>query len=104
MARKANSRNDSEPANRQAGMQATWSGESDSASGSFGKSAVAVAEPAAGATLSPEPTMDQIRARAYEIYLARGGRPGDSREDWLQAERELRRAGNRMQRGSQRRV
>ena len=31
----------------------------------------------------------EIRARAYEIYLQRGGQPGDEVEDWLQAEREL---------------
>jgi NADPH:quinone reductase-like Zn-dependent oxidoreductase len=32
---------------------------------------------------------DQIRGRAYELYLARGGQPGRELEDWLQAEREL---------------
>jgi hypothetical protein len=32
---------------------------------------------------------EEIRARAYEIYLQRGGQPGDEVEDWLQAEREL---------------
>jgi hypothetical protein len=31
----------------------------------------------------------EIRNRAYEIYLQRGGRPGYEAEDWLQAEREL---------------
>jgi Protein of unknown function (DUF2934) len=31
----------------------------------------------------------EIRARAYEIYLQRGEQPGDEVEDWLQAEREL---------------
>ena len=35
------------------------------------------------------PTQEQIRHRAYEIYLARGCAPGDPRQDWLQAEREL---------------
>ena len=30
-----------------------------------------------------------IRIRAYEIYLQRGGQPGDALDDWLQAEREL---------------
>ena len=29
-----------------------------------------------------------IRLRAYELYLARGGAPGDAMEDWLRAERE----------------
>ena len=37
-----------------------------------------------------EPTVEQIRQRAYELYLFRGERPGDAREDWLEAERELR--------------
>ena len=32
----------------------------------------------------------EIRTRAYEIYLQRGRQPGYELEDWLQAERELR--------------
>ncbi len=36
---------------------------------------------------------EQIRLRAYEIYLERGGFPGNELDDWLQAERELERAG-----------
>lgn len=39
-----------------------------------------------------EPTIEQIRQHAYETYLARGDRPGDELEDWLEAERELRRS------------
>ncbi len=35
------------------------------------------------------PTQEQIRARAYEIYLRRKGGPGDAMSDWKQAEREL---------------
>lgn len=35
------------------------------------------------------PTLEQIQARAYEIYLERRGAPGSEIEDWLQAEREL---------------
>ena len=31
----------------------------------------------------------EIRTRAYEIYLLRGAQPGYEVEDWLQAEREL---------------
>ena len=31
----------------------------------------------------------EIRNRAYELYLLRGGQPGFELEDWLQAEREL---------------
>ncbi len=36
------------------------------------------------------PTEEQIRVRAYEIYQARKGAPGDPAADWAQAERELR--------------
>ena len=32
---------------------------------------------------------EDIRRRAYEIYLERGEEPGRDVEDWLQAEREL---------------
>jgi hypothetical protein len=31
----------------------------------------------------------EIRDRAYEIYLQRGSQAGSDLEDWLQAEREL---------------
>ncbi len=37
-----------------------------------------------------EPSEGQIRERAYKLYLDRGGRSGRDRDDWLQAERELR--------------
>jgi Protein of unknown function (DUF2934) len=32
---------------------------------------------------------EEIRRRAYEIYLGRGEEPGYEIEDWLQAEREF---------------
>src|SRR5260370_652587 len=32
---------------------------------------------------------DEIKLRAYEIYLERGEQPGRELDDWLQAEREL---------------
>jgi hypothetical protein len=35
------------------------------------------------------PTREQIEARAYEIYLSRGGDHGADVDDWLVAEREL---------------
>jgi uncharacterized membrane protein len=35
------------------------------------------------------PTHEQIARRAYELYLERGDKPGDAREDWLTAENEL---------------
>ena len=35
------------------------------------------------------PSDEEIRRRAYEIYLERGDLPGDEIDDWLRAEREL---------------
>ena len=32
---------------------------------------------------------EEIRIRAYEIYLERGSLPGNELDDWLQAEHEL---------------
>ena len=37
-----------------------------------------------------EPTHDDIAARAYELYLSRGGVDGDDVSDWLAAERLVR--------------
>ena len=36
-----------------------------------------------------EPTEEEIRYRAYELYLERGGEHGMDFEDWVRAEREL---------------
>jgi tRNA A37 N6-isopentenylltransferase MiaA len=36
-----------------------------------------------------EPTEDEIRQRAHEIYLSRNGAPGNAELDWLQAEAQL---------------
>ena len=33
---------------------------------------------------------DEVRLRAYELYVQRGATPGNDVGDWLQAERELR--------------
>ena len=41
------------------------------------------------------PTHEEIALRAYEIYLERGGAPGDALEDWVRAERELRERGGK---------
>jgi hypothetical protein len=35
------------------------------------------------------PTEEQVRARAYQLYRARGSQPGHEVDDWLQAEYEL---------------
>jgi hypothetical protein len=39
---------------------------------------------------STEPTVDDIRQRAYQRYLERGGNHGRHFDDWLEAEKELR--------------
>lgn len=40
-------------------------------------------------TAKSAPPREEIALRAYEIYLERGGAPGDALEDWIRAEREL---------------
>jgi hypothetical protein len=35
------------------------------------------------------PSHDEIAARAYQIYLERGGTNGNDQDDWLRAEQEL---------------
>ena len=39
--------------------------------------------------MGSEPSEDDIRARAYQRYLERGGDHGQDFDDWLEAEREL---------------
>lgn len=34
-------------------------------------------------------TLDCVRARAYALFLERDGGPGNDKDDWLQAEREV---------------
>ena len=41
------------------------------------------------ALASHAPSHEEIRRRAYEIYLERDGHAGDALDDWLRAEREL---------------
>ena len=48
----------------------------------------AVAE--ARKNLVPINLEEEIRRRAYEIYVERGSTPGNENEDWLTAEREVR--------------
>ena len=35
------------------------------------------------------PVEEQVRQRAYELYVTRGDESGSELEDWLQAEREI---------------
>jgi len=46
--------------------------------------------PASVIPVADGPNDEQVRARAYEIYLARNGAPGNPESDWRQAEEELR--------------
>jgi hypothetical protein len=48
------------------------------------------ARPASGVA-GDLPSREAIAARAYALFLARGGAHGDDWADWLQAEAELRR-------------
>lgn len=63
-------------------------------------------KPASGASQSPKPARtskkgngsgdplngpDAVARRAYEIYLSRGGNHGADLDDWLEAERQLKR-------------
>jgi hypothetical protein len=41
------------------------------------------------ASVNHGPSHEDIRRRAYEIYLERGDAPGNELDDWLRAEREL---------------
>jgi hypothetical protein len=40
--------------------------------------------------IPPEPTIDNVRVRAYERFLERAGGPGSAEQDWLEAERDIR--------------
>jgi hypothetical protein len=56
---------------------------------SRGESVNGHASNAGSASPGVEPSLERIRERAYEIFVARGGEPGHDSEDWIQAEREL---------------
>ncbi|HZC80838.1 MAG TPA: DUF2934 domain-containing protein [Nitrospiraceae bacterium] len=44
---------------------------------------------AVNTSAADSPRIEEIRIRAYEIYIDRGGQPGHDVDDWLQAEQEL---------------
>jgi hypothetical protein len=52
------------------------------------KAADSAADKAGGPAAGP--SVDDIRRRAYERYLERGGNHGQHFDDWLEAEKELR--------------
>ena len=39
--------------------------------------------------VEPLPFEEQVRQRAYELYLLRGNESGSEVDDWLQAEQEI---------------
>ncbi len=45
-------------------------------------------EPAKGVHVSPS-LEEQIRERAYQLYMQRGGNGGSPEQDWLQAKEEV---------------
>jgi hypothetical protein len=51
-----------------------------------GNSSAARGKSPASKKLSPQ---QKIEMRAYEIFLERGGAPGNPLEDWVRAEREV---------------
>jgi hypothetical protein len=50
------------------------------------------AAPKKGVEKQSIPLEEQIRRRAHEIYLQRGGQDGSELDDWLRAEAEFRQA------------
>jgi hypothetical protein len=54
------------------------------------KVAKSVSKPAKAQEVGAAPNLDEkIRARAYELYLQRGGQGGSPEQDWLQAVSEV---------------
>lgn len=48
-----------------------------------------------GGTTASTVDRERLAARAYELYLARGGADGQAMDDWLEAERELQQRGTK---------
>ena len=48
--------------------------------------------PAMKSAVETLPLEEQIRQRAYELYILRGNQSGSEFDDWLQAEEEILRA------------
>ena len=53
------------------------------------KTVIKKPSPKANSDLKLEDFIEEIRARAAEIYKHRGNAPGDALSDWLQAEKEI---------------
>lgn len=72
------------------GMKSTSAPIAGSTSSSSGSAAVAVAPRPAKVTKAP-PTHEQIAVRARLIWEAKGRKPGQDKENWLEAEAQLKR-------------
>ena len=59
------------------------------------KDAVYDGRPMDGAGLPDGPATEEIRVRAYELYVQRGRMDGFDLEDWVQAEEELKQSRNK---------
>jgi len=68
----------------------TEASQANAQTGEHTESGEAWAPQLAGDTTAADRDRDQIAARAYELYLERGGSGGDAMDDWLAAEREFR--------------
>jgi transposase len=66
----------------------TKPGKDDSVSSASGGRPALLAEESPAWHQELVPSDDQIRLRAYAIYVDRGDQPGNEEGDWLQAERE----------------
>jgi hypothetical protein len=56
-------------------------------------SQVPAADPRTSVSMGSEPSEEDIRLRAYHMFLERGGNHGADFDDWLRAEQELRQRG-----------
>ena len=61
--------------------------------GDSGSAGTATLPQSVGDTTVADADRDRIAARAYELYLARGGTDGLDMDDWLEAERQVRGGG-----------
>jgi hypothetical protein len=92
-ARPARSANDTdEQSKNRTRTRGTRRDESDTfaANPESGDQPMADIPPDAAAEPNDQPSEDEIRRRAYELYLERGGGHGMHFEDWVRAEEELR--------------
>jgi DUF2934 family protein len=59
------------------------------ASSGLTETPMAAPAPATNGNGGAAPSAEMIRQRAYEVFVARAGTPGDELSDWLLAEREI---------------